>query len=209
MEVATSLSVESFLCDRNSEPLRRGPRARAARCTRVPLDSTDGVFRRYLPARSRDSRARARTKRQKNKKTGRNNRQEARIRLCRNKTSTTNQPTSSAPFCSAGLRPSLRPALCSTPLRGASRKVSKGGVPPPWSRHTAHPPIGSELLHPSPFSPSATTIRLKIQAGDSGGRNSGGRCPSVPPREPLLQLPRFLHPSRGDRGCAVRVGWRS
>ena len=25
MEVATSLSVESFLCDRNSEPLRRGP----------------------------------------------------------------------------------------------------------------------------------------------------------------------------------------
>ena len=44
MEVATSLSVESFLCDRNSEPLRRGPRARAARRTCGLPDSTDGVF---------------------------------------------------------------------------------------------------------------------------------------------------------------------
>ena len=44
MEVATSLCVESSFRDRNSEPLQRGPRARAARRTCVPLDSTDGVL---------------------------------------------------------------------------------------------------------------------------------------------------------------------
>ena len=60
-------------------------------------------------------------------------------------------------FCSPGLRPSLRlaprPVPRSTPLRGVSRKVSKGGVPPPWPRHTAHPPMGSELPHPSSCQP--------------------------------------------------------
>ena len=43
-EVATSLCVESFYRDRNSEHLRRGPRARASRRTCGPLDSTDGVL---------------------------------------------------------------------------------------------------------------------------------------------------------------------
>ena len=111
----------------------------------------------------------------------------------RNPTGTTSRPEPEdeprtllvRPFCSAGLRPSLRPVLSSTPLRGVSRKVSKGGVPPPWPRHTAHPPIGSELRHPSPFSPSATTIRLKIpageiRAGDVLPRPRGSLCCSDP-----------------------------
>ena len=35
------------------------------------------------------------------------------------------------PFVVRGSAPSLRPVLCSTSLRGVSRKLSKGGVPPP------------------------------------------------------------------------------
>ena len=116
------------------------------------------------------------------------------------------------PFCSAGLRPSLRPVLGSTPLRGVSRKVSKGGVPSPWPRHTVHPPIGSELRHPSPFSPSATTIRLKIQAGEirvgvSGGRNSGGRCPSAGAPAAATPLPSPVPRRLWPRGaCKMASG---
>ena len=44
MEVATSLCVESFSRDRNSELLRRGLRARASCRKCWPLDSTDGVL---------------------------------------------------------------------------------------------------------------------------------------------------------------------
>ena len=88
-------------------------------------------------------------------------------------------PRRSTPFVAWGSAPSLRPVLCSTPLRGASRKVSSGGVPPPWPRHTAHPPIGSELPHPSPSHQarrdSGGSTRREIQAGDSGGRNLGGK----------------------------------
>ena len=58
------------------------------------------------------------------------------------------------PFYSPGLRPSLRLAPrhvpCSTPLRGVSRRVPKGGVPPPWPRHTAYPPIGRGCATPPP-----------------------------------------------------------
>ena len=39
--------------------------------------------------------------------------------------------SSSALFVARGSAPSLRPVLCSTSLRGISRKVSTGGVPPP------------------------------------------------------------------------------
>ena len=39
--------------------------------------------------------------------------------------------SSSTPFVARGSAPSLRPVLCSTSLRGVSRKVSSGGVPPP------------------------------------------------------------------------------
>ena len=90
------------------------------------------------------------------------------------------EPSSSAPFVARGS--ALRSALFSTPffapppppLRGVSRKISKGGVPPLWPRHTAHPPIGSELRHPSPFSSRVTTIRLKIHAGEIRAGVSGG-----------------------------------
>ena len=47
----------------------------------------------------------------------------------------------------AGLRPSLHPVFGSTFLRGVSRSLSKRGVPRLRPRHTAHPPIGSELPH--------------------------------------------------------------
>ena len=164
MEVATSLYVESSFRDRNSEPLRRGPRAHAARRSCGPPDSTDGVsgkrtgfVRRYLPARSRDSRARARTKRQKKGRlagtTDKKQESDFAGTKPRRPTNQPGRPREKPPrpsFCSAGLRPSLRPVPCSTPLRDGSRKVSKGGVPPPWPRHTAHPPIGRSCTTPPP-----------------------------------------------------------
>ena len=89
------------------------------------------------------------------------------------------EPSSSTPFVARGsvLRSALfsAPALAPPPFEAFPERSRRGGVPPPWPRHTAHPPIGSELPHPSPFSPSATTIRLEIQAGEIRAGDSGGR----------------------------------
>ena len=121
---------------------------------------TDGVFRRFLRARSRDP-GLAQGSKGEGRETGRSN------------ASTTNQPTETRerqqqhlnpiqtasatydPFVVRGsaLRSALRPVPCSTPLRGVSRKVSKGGVPPPWPRHTAYPPIGRRCATPPPSHP--------------------------------------------------------
>ena len=49
-----------------------------------------------------------------------------------------------------GLRPSLRPVRGSTSLRGVSRRLSKGGVPPLRPPHAVPPPMGSELPCPLP-----------------------------------------------------------
>ena len=54
------------------------------------------------------------------------------------------------PFVARGSALLPCPVLCYTSLRGVSRKLSKRGVPRPSPRHTAHPPIRSELPHPSP-----------------------------------------------------------
>ena len=83
------------------------------------------------------------------------------------------------PCSNAGLRPSLhlapRPIPCSTPLRGVSRKVSKGGVPPPWPCHTAYPPIGRGCATPPPSHPvrrrsggrfAREKFEREFQAGD-------------------------------------------
>ena len=52
----------------------------------------------------------------------------------------------------SGAPPSLRRILGSTPpLRGVSRSLSKGGVPSLRPPHAMHPPIGSELPPPLPF----------------------------------------------------------
>ena len=51
---------------------------------------------------------------------------------------------------SAGLRPSLGPVRGSTSLRGVSRRLSKGGVPPLRPPHAMPPPMGSELPCPLP-----------------------------------------------------------
>ena len=161
--------VEAFLGDRNSEPLRRGPRARAARPSCGPPDSTDGVlgetdgvFRRYLPARSRDSRAHARIERQKkgrlagttDKKQGSDiagtKPRRPTNQPRRERQHTTNEPSSSVPFVERGSALRSAPFLAPPPLRGVSRKVSKGGVPPPWPRHTAYPPIGRRCATPPP-----------------------------------------------------------
>ena len=76
-------------------------------------------------------------------------------------------------FCKAGLCPSLRlaprPVLGSTFLRGASRKASKGGVPPPRPHHTAHPPIGRGRATPPP----SHSVRRRGEE-DSGGIYSSG-----------------------------------
>ena len=55
------------------------------------------------------------------------------------------EPRVRSAFYSAGLRPSLHPVYGSTSLRGVSRSLSKRGVPRLRPRHTAHPPLGSEL----------------------------------------------------------------
>ena len=60
------------------------------------------------------------------------------------------EPRVRSTFNNAGLRPTLHPVFGSTFLRGISRSLSKRGVPRLRTRHTAHPPIGSEL--PRPFS---------------------------------------------------------
>ena len=73
------------------------------------------------------------------------------------------------PFVAPGSAPSLRPVLCSTFLRGVSRKVSRGGVPHPWPRDTAHPPIGRA----APPLPLLTQYDHDPEE-DSRGRNSGG-----------------------------------
>ena len=136
------------------------------------------------------------------------------------------------PFVARGSAPSLCPVLCSTSLRGVSRKLSKGGVPPPAtaSHHTST--NRERAAPPLPFSPSASGFRREIQAGDSGGRNSGrrfrrekfrqemsggrnlgGRCPAgdLPPAPARTFSAQSCvpHPSGGDRGRAVRVGWCS
>ena len=93
MEVATSLSVESFLSDHNSEPLRRGPRAPAWRVARV-VRSTARTgfwengrgFRRYLRARSRDPGLAQGSK-------GRRRRNSPGTRIRQEQNPTTNQPT--------------------------------------------------------------------------------------------------------------------
>ena len=180
MEVATSLIAASSPPPATSTPSSPGvvrelvPRAaRVGRSTALMgFWGTNGVFRRYLRARSIKGSALAPgipglTQGSKGSAGTTGSRDQKALKgLLSSQIHT---------FCSAGLRPSLRLVLCSTPLRGASRKVSKGGVPPPWPRHTAHPPIGSELPHPSPFSPSATTIRLEIQAGEIRAGGSGRR----------------------------------
>ena len=179
------MSSESSSRDRNSEPLRRGPRARAARRSSVPPDSTDGVLGKWtgfsgasfvlahgIPGLAQGSKGEGR-------ETGRSNASltnqptETRERQQHHPNPTQNSICNIRPFCSPGLRPSLRlgprPVPCSTPLRGISRKVSKGGVPPPWPRHTAYPPIGRRCATPP----------LLIQYDDdpeedSGGSNSSG-----------------------------------
>ena len=72
------------------------------------------------------------------------------------------------------LRPSLRPVLGSTSLRGISRRLSKGGVPPLRPPHAVHPPIESELPHPFP----SHQARWGIQAEESG-REIGRENPTV------------------------------
>ena len=109
------------------------------------------------------------------------------------------------PFRSAGLRPVALP--CSF-LHPSSRRFEKGLVRGRSSSLAASHRASTNPERAAPPLPLLTK-RDDYPAGDSGGRNSGGRCPSRPPQEPLLQLPRFLHPSRGDRGRAVNVGWRS
>ena len=155
----------SFHGDLNSESLRRGPRARAARCSCRAPDSSDGVlgkwtgFRRDLSADGEgtvDARGRERgmadppshqrglgTAPTPNNPPTRNN---TTATTRNNNSDNQEQPPgtlSSAPclaFCKAGLRPSLRlaprPVLGSTFLRGASRKASKGGRSSPLA--TSH-----------------------------------------------------------------------
>ena len=109
------------------------------------------------------------------------------------------------PFCSTGLRPVAPP--CSL-LHPFSRRFEKGLVRGRSSSPTASHRASTTREPAAPPLPLLTK-RDDYPAGDSGGRNSGGRCPSRPLQEPLLQLPRFLHPSRGGRGRAVNIGWRS
>ena len=92
---------------------------------------TDGVFRCFLHARSRDPGLMQGPKKADERKTGRNNRQEARIRRCRNRTSTTtNQPSreasSSVPFVTRGsaLRPA--PFLAPPPFAAFPEKSRRG-----------------------------------------------------------------------------------
>ena len=96
------------------------------------------------------------------------NRTQTRSTSTSTSTRTSFEPPSLA-FCKVGLRPSLRPAsrpvLGSSFLRDASRRASKGGVPPPWPHHTAHPPIGRGRATPSPFLTQYDEGR-KIRAGD-------------------------------------------
>jgi len=230
-EVTSLWAVESSSRDLNSEPLRRGPRARAARCSCGPPDSTDGVLGKRtgfsgatsplahgIPGLAHGSKGRRKGDWQEqhldDQPTNRDPRETA---AAFDKKQHQHRSLLVRPFCNAGLRPSLRlaprPVPCSTPLRGVSRKVSKGGVPPPWPCHTAYPPIGRGCATPPPSHPvrrrsggrfAREKFEREFQAGDSRGRYSGGRCLSAP----LLLPPRFFHPSRGDRGRAVRVEWR-
>ena len=108
------------------------------------------------------------------------------------------------PFVARDSAPLLRPVLCSTSLRGVSRKLSKGGVPPLRPPHAVHPPIGSELPHPFP------SHQARRDSGGSSRRgDSGGRFPFRPPQEPLVQQSCVPHPSRRDRYRVVRGGRRS
>ena len=129
----------------------------------------------------------------------------------------TNGPSSSAPFVARGS--ALRSALCSAPFlapppfaafpersrRGGRSSSLAATHRVSTNRERAAPPLplltkrDDDPAEDSRGRNSGGSFRREFQAGDSGGR-----CPSAP----LLLLPRFFHPSRGDRGCAVHVGWR-
>jgi len=73
------------------------------------------------------------------------------------------------PFCSAGLRPLLHP-----PSRRFQKSLEGGRSSSLAASHRVST-NREKLRHPSPFSPSATTIRLKIHAGEIRAGVSGGR----------------------------------
>ena len=123
------------------------------------------------------------------------------------------------PFCSAELRPIALPrSLLHLPSRRFEKALERGRSSSLTASHRASP-NWERAAPPLPL----LTKRVDYQAGDSGGRNLGGRFRREkfgremsggrpPPRAPARTFSAqscVPHPSRGDRGRAVHVGWRS